>query len=81
MPCASCFHPEHTTKSIIYSQVLHYNHFFPPDPFDREAKLRKLNYTFKGLNYSLKSIMPNRFPGRTDKKTRKAEQENTSGSQ
>ncbi|KAJ7320400.1 hypothetical protein JRQ81_019911, partial [Phrynocephalus forsythii] len=47
---SSSFHPEHTTKSIVYSQALRYNHICS-DPQDRDAKLGDLQNAFLRLQY------------------------------
>ncbi|KAJ7345904.1 hypothetical protein JRQ81_001854, partial [Phrynocephalus forsythii] len=41
---------EHTTKSIIYSQALQYNHICS-DPQDRDSKLKNLQNAFLRLQY------------------------------
>ncbi|KAJ7320458.1 hypothetical protein JRQ81_019969, partial [Phrynocephalus forsythii] len=47
---SSNFHPEHTTKSIVYSQALRY-YCICSDPQDRDSKLRDLQNAFLRLQY------------------------------
>uniref|UniRef100_K7G6Y6 Reverse transcriptase domain-containing protein n=1 Tax=Pelodiscus sinensis TaxID=13735 RepID=K7G6Y6_PELSI len=47
---ASSSHPEHTTRSIVYSQALRYNRICS-NPTDRDQKLQDLYQAFINLNY------------------------------
>ncbi|KAM9123742.1 uncharacterized protein ACDP82_013668 [Pangshura tecta] len=48
---ASSFHPDHTTRSIIYSQALRYNHICS-NPSDRDKHLQDLYQAFLQLQYT-----------------------------
>ncbi|CAM4643748.1 unnamed protein product [Lepidochelys kempii] len=47
---ASSFHPDHTTRSIVYSQALRYNRICS-NPSDRDKHLQELYQTFLQLQY------------------------------